>query len=97
MTIRYIRVCDKCKGEVDDKDQLWAIKILPVCYSGAHAQDTFDSSPTMKLDVCRPCLESFGINVTTKPNVPVKPHPTIVEAIQEMIDISLANQGAQNG
>lgn len=97
MSIKYTRTCDKCAAVVDDKDQLWSIKILPVCYSGAHAQDTFDSSPTMKLDVCRPCLESFGLHVMRKPNVPAKPIPTIVEAIQEMIDISLANQGAQNG
>lgn len=97
MAIKYLRTCDKCSSVVDDKDQLWAIKILPVCYSGIQAPDMLFNSPTMKLDVCRPCLEGFGINVTTKPNVPVKPHPTIVEAIQEMIDISLANQGAQNG
>lgn len=79
--IRTIYKCDKCGNEQGESEQLWTVGITA---STVYCSTTI---PYRKIEVCRPCLESFGICVTKKKDVePPKP-PTVEELIREIISM----------
>ena len=81
MSVVVKRFCDKCKKEVLEKDQLWNVEIRAECEERV-SQFNY---PCKTIQVCRPCLESFGIYVVEKPGVE-KPKPSSVEdLVREII------------
>jgi hypothetical protein len=92
MSVRTIYKCDKCGGEQDTEAQFWIVGVVadhighkPNCY----APTSFVEK--MSMQVCRPCLESFGIYVQIKKNEPDPPVPTTEELICEIVRRATAN------
>jgi hypothetical protein len=82
--IKVTRHCDKCKAEVDEKEQFWNMEIR--CYEGSYKTDF--QTPVKTLQVCRPCLESFGIHVIRKDNEKPKPVPTIESLFKAILELA---------
>lgn len=80
--IRTIYKCDKCGNEQKDKNQFWTVKV-----NVTSGDLPYLGSLVKSIEVCRPCLESFGINVIEKKNAPTPKHPTVEELIREIINM----------
>lgn len=74
-----IRECDKCKRKVEKDEQFWALNLRAQERSTRY-KNIEDEYPTRSIDVCRPCLESFGIYTRNKPE-PEKLTPPGIEAM----------------
>jgi len=79
MSITIIYKCDKCGNEQTTKDQFWHVEIVTSHYSSKCIQK--------EIDVCRPCLESFGINVPEEKEEALPPPPTVEDLIREIISL----------
>ncbi len=66
MAIKTIYHCDRCKKEVAKLDDLWELGIEARCKSLNYGISIKDFVHGQSMDVCRPCLESFGLYVTEK-------------------------------
>jgi hypothetical protein len=82
MATTTIHTCDKCKQEIRDINQKWVLKVTADSY---YTLSRFQSTPLKELEVCRPCLESFGIHVKTKPTPDTPPPPTVEELFTELV------------
>lgn len=88
MSVRTIYTCDKCGKEQDNNKQFWSVGVGATCletrYSGGSIMDWSVKDKT--LQVCRPCLESFGIHVIKRKDetIPNK-LPTTEELIVEIL------------
>jgi hypothetical protein len=79
MAIRTIYTCDKCGEEHDTSNNFWNVGVMAHSMNYSPSDKTFVKDKSMQ--VCRPCLESFGIYVTTKVNMPAPPAPPAVEEL----------------
>ena len=74
--------CDKCSNEQNTDNQFWTVGI-----TATTSQSSSGALPIKSINVCRPCLESLGINVTKKKDVPLPEPPTIEELIRVIREI----------
>ncbi len=82
MTVKTIYICDKCGNEAADSKQFWTVGVTANCHTSLAGHFVTG----MSMQVCRPCLESFGIHVQKKPKEEEAPKiPTLEEAIIEII------------
>lgn len=86
MAYKMLYTCDKCGDTSESSVQFWTIGITANCSVFASNQMVADKS----LNVCRPCLESFGVHVIVRKDEPVKETPTIEQAIVEIIQRCVA-------
>jgi hypothetical protein len=86
MSIVVTRFCDKCKKEVDKDAQLWNVDVSASSYPN---RNEFHA-PQKSTQVCRPCLESFGIHVITRNHEEPPKAPSISDLVLEII--RLANE-----
>jgi hypothetical protein len=84
MSIQTIYKCDKCGAEQDTYEQFWAVGIAALHFP-LNTERSFLADKSIQ--VCRPCLESFGIHVTKKPSAPVPKPPTVEELIREILQL----------
>ena len=78
MSITTIYKCDKCGNEQDNRDQFWNVEIsISAHYYSKQSQKA--------IDVCRQCLESFGILVRRENKATLPPPPTVEDLIREII------------
>ena len=96
MSVKTLYTCDKCGSVQETADQFWTVGVTANHGMHPEAQNLYVNTVTIPLDkhvqVCRPCLESFGIHVMQKPSDPPKPQlPTVEELIREII--SLVQEG----
>ena len=71
--------CDKCHAIQETDEQFWTVGVKAV-----HHRYTSDSfvDETFKMDVCRTCLESFGIHVSRREkHEPPPPAPPTLEPL----------------
>jgi hypothetical protein len=84
MSVRTIYKCDKCGAEQDESEQFWKVMISAqiINYYGS-------SYPVKDIQVCRPCLESFGIHdqrpVAVKETAPAPSVEDLIRQIMEMV------------
>ena len=84
MAIKTIYICEKCGHEQLTADQFWTVGIQANHHG--YAVGFYDFVEGKKMQVCRPCLESFGIHVSKKVEQDTKPAPpTLEELIAEII------------
>lgn len=83
MSYKTIYTCDKCGKEQLTMDQFWTVGVSANC--ATYPATNFVTGKF--LQVCRPCLESFGIHVQQRPaNVPPAPEPPSLEdLIREIV------------
>jgi hypothetical protein len=90
MSVKTLYICDKCGGVQETADQFWTVGVT--ANHGMHLEARNFYVKDKHVQVCRPCLESFGIHVMQKPSDPPKPQlPTVEELIREII--SLVQEG----
>lgn len=76
--------CDKCGKELDSAGQLWHVGVSAQSINNKLIVGLFVEGKSMQ--VCRPCLESFGIFVQKRRDEPEPPSPpTIEDLIREII------------
>lgn len=81
MTVKTLYTCDKCGNVQETPKQFWTVRVIAnhIKYpSQAFVKDKF-------IQVCRFCLESFGLCVHTKPDEPPPKFPTLEELIREIV------------
>lgn len=83
MAVKTIYTCDKCGSEQDSSDQFWTVGVSANC--ATYPADWFVTGKS--LQVCRPCLESFGIHVQKKPEHAESPPtiPSVEDLIREIM------------
>ncbi len=88
MSTTTIYKCDKCGAEQLNRSQFWTVGVKAYCidnpYGGSYEDAGFVSA-AHKMEVCRPCLESFGINVQKREAPPVQPTPSLEDLIREIV------------
>jgi hypothetical protein len=90
MSVKTLYTCDKCGSVQETADQFWTVGVA--ANHGVHSEARNLYVKDKHVQVCRPCLESFGIHVRQKPSDPPKPQlPTVEELIREII--SLVQEG----
>jgi len=92
MTVRTIYQCDKCGKEQGTPEQFWNVGVF------AHTNDSWvagrkEAVGNHKIQVCRLCLESFGIYAKKAPDAAPIAHPTTEELIREIVERSGALDG----
>ena len=95
MSTRVIKMCDKCKKEVGHSEQFWTIGVRGACTLPASYRMHYENADyfeDMKMDVCRPCLESFGIHVMKKADVEPPQKPTLESVILEIVKNAIGEQ-----
>ena len=81
MSVRVIYTCDKCGNEQHTSEQFWTVGVTAIPSLAASRQFV----PGKSMQVCRACLESFGIYVQVKTGEPPAPVPTIEDLILEIV------------
>ena len=81
--VKIIYICEKCGHEQLTGDQFWTVGVQATHHNDAASPGCYVAGKS--LQVCRPCLESFGIYVRQKPNEPPVPIPSTEELIREII------------
>lgn len=91
MSKKVIYKCDKCGAEQETSGQFWTVGVKASPYD--FSRDLFVSDKHV-MEVCRPCLESFGIHVQAKPKD--QPQPPTPPTLEELItDIVLRTMESQ--
>lgn len=97
MSVKTIYTCDKCNKEQETKEQFWSVGVVA---NHNHERKTSEGYTTyvadMSMQVCRSCLESFGIYVMKKKDVVVTepiPEPTLEDRIKELVELTLDDRG----
>lgn len=87
MSVRTIYKCDKCSSETEKNEQFWTVGVT----ANAQLYTSRDFVTGFSMQVCRPCLESLGIHVRTKPadGQEAPPRPTLEEVILEIVRTGL--------
>ena len=83
MSIKTTYICDNCGAEQNTPDQFWTVGVNATPIRYPFKTDEYVNGKI--LQVCRPCLESFGIHVQKKPSEPEKPVPTTAELLVQLI------------
>lgn len=84
MSIRTIYKCDKCGKEQETNNQFWFLKLIANC-GESPASGYTHSTPVHQMQVCRECLEAFGIHVTRKEIQPQVQYPTFEDIVYDMV------------
>jgi methionine synthase II (cobalamin-independent) len=82
-------ICDKCGNSQTNPGQFWALRVNVV-------DANYSTSREWKsMNVCRPCLESFGIYAQeeTKKSPDYNPPETVEDLIRKILDIVGENDG----
>ena len=66
--IKTSYICDRCKAEQPTDDQFWKIGVFAAPVAAPLYSYFKSEVANRSLQVCRPCLEYFGILVQKKPN-----------------------------
>ncbi len=76
--------CDKCHAVQATDSQFWEVGIK--CNHLNYTNNDFVDE-TFRMQVCRPCLEAFGIHVQARKRdeVPLPPPPTLEDLIRELV------------
>ena len=74
--IKTIYTCDKCNKEQYTADQFWKVGVVA---RPNNNEITPYQTPVKSIQVCRLCLESFGIHVQKKEGVKPSPSPPTIE------------------
>lgn len=83
--ITTIYKCDKCGSEQETDEQFWTVGVTAYCSGRYSARGgEYDYVEGMHMQVCRLCLEGFGIYAQKKPHEPVS-QPTTEDLIREII------------
>ena len=82
--IKTIYICEKCGHEQLTDQQFWKVGVQAHPINYPHTAHSFVTGKTM--DVCRPCLESFGLHVQKKQDGPAQPVPTVEDLIKAIIE-----------
>lgn len=85
MSIKTIYTCDKCGGEQFSSQQFWTVGVWATCSVVISPTTTGEKIEDKRIQVCRPCLESFGIHVKVTAGENISP-PTTEELIREIIE-----------
>lgn len=84
MAIKTIYICEKCGHEQLSSDQFWTVGVQ--AYHHNYSVGPREFVEGKKIQLCRPCLESFGIYVQQRKDPEVQPvTPTLEELIAEII------------
>ena len=83
MAYKTIYTCDKCGNEQDTSVQFWTIGIS----ANPHLRPSPCFVEKMSMQVCRKCLESFGVHIRSTPDKqePINAIPTLEEAIIDIV------------
>jgi len=88
MSTTTIYKCDKC-GEVQPNNgQFWTVGIKAQCQGGGYSGDyktAWYIGDQYKMEVCRACLESFGIYAKKREAQPAQPAPSLEDLIREIV------------
>lgn len=107
MSIEVIHKCDRCKEVIPDANnsfkainQFWEVGIVTLCKSNTSGSLNMVNRhlpSNVKIEVCRPCLESIGMlpKEVPKGEKPIVP-PTLEERIIEIVEIYMENYGNHN-
>ena len=89
MSTKMIYTCDKCGAEQLDGSQFWTVAVS--AHEGLHADDTYHRVNKMSIQVCRVCLEGFGIHAQaeTKAKPEYNP-PSLEDLIREIVTRSVS-------
>jgi hypothetical protein len=84
MAVNVIYKCDKCGNEQNTSEQFWTVGVTANHGTGCSRHFVEDKF----MQVCRTCLESFGICVRTKKQDPQinQAIPSVEELIREIIE-----------
>ena len=86
MSVKTIYKCDKCGTEQDNDTQFWTVGVT--ANHGLKPNTCFVTGKSMQ--VCRPCLEGFGLFVQKRPDIPTpSKEPSIEEMIREIIEMCI--------
>lgn len=86
MSVRTIYTCEKCGREQETSEQFWKIGVVVQSYNSRPDSSTTFVERPRRLEVCRPCLQSFGIFCHPKPGDPAPvPEPTIEDLIVDLL------------
>jgi ribosomal protein L40E len=77
--IKTTYICDRCSAEQPTIDQFWSIGVWAVHNAGSYSDSAQEHKRSIQ--VCRPCLEAFGVNVQRE----TKAQPSYVERTTEDI------------
>ena len=88
MSIKTIYICDKCGAEQVTPEQFWTVGLWAVYSATRTTAEQNEYVADKRVQVCRPCLESFGIHVRIKDSVDPAPQPTIEELIREILEMA---------
>ena len=82
MSVRTIYKCDKCGDEQNNNNQFWTVGVTANC--GCHTSEEYVAGKSMQ--VCRTCLEGFGIHIQKKTGQAEQPKvPSVEELLAELI------------
>jgi len=86
--IKVTYCCDRCKAEQDKPEQFWEIGIITKSAGAGWPYST----PTQKIQLCRLCIEYFGIVPYVKTPVEQQvPPPTLEDMIVEIVTNAITN------
>jgi len=90
MSVKTIYKCDKCGSEQETYEQFWNLGV--VAYSHGRRLDPYNPfvSSEHKMQVCRSCLESYGIHVMKgkerEPVITPTLEDIIIDIVHETLD-----------
>lgn len=94
MSVRTIYKCDKCGAEQSTADQFWVVGVIAHVRNGSINTYSPFVSQDHKMEVCRKCLESFGIHVQHRgPKAPMPKPPTLEDLIIQLVQDTIDTQG----
>ena len=91
MATKTIHTCDKCGTEISGSDQKWKVGVfakcmLPSALADSNFSTRYEVTKDHAMEVCRPCLEAFGIYATKKEQPQEAPQPpTLEDLIRELV------------
>lgn len=82
--IKTTYICDKCGQEQDKREQFWALGVW-ASHTGGYHESVVEHK--LSIQVCRPCLESFGVHVQKETKAaPAYVERTIEDILRELIE-----------
>lgn len=81
MSVKITYKCDKCGAESESDDQFWIVSVSAQVYKYRQSL----SAPQKSIQICRKCLDSFGIIIKPKDPVEAAKFPTIEDLIVEIV------------
>ena len=91
MSVQTIYKCDKCGAEQGTVDQFWTVGVFAHVYNGSLNTYSPAIDGDYKMQVCRKCLEEFGIHASNRPpkepaRAPITLEDLIIELVHETVD-----------